>query len=133
MNKSVTSGQATVKRDLVVAPGRRGEAVCPLNALLQSQQPHPNSLSLVCTRQCCACQTTSSSIPALLEAESPLHTLVCFIHQRRGNICQSAITNSFSKDASQKCTTFMNTVRSFKEEQLFNRQGFKKKTMGNRC
>lgn len=80
MNKSVTSGQATVKRDLVVAPGRQGEAVCPLNALLQSQQPHPNSLSLVCRRPRKACRTTSSSILAMLEAESPLCTLVSLIH-----------------------------------------------------
>lgn len=80
MNKSVTSGQATVKRDLVVAPGRQGEAVCPLNALLQSQQPHPNSLSLVCRRLLKACRTTSSSILAMLEAESPLCTLVSLIH-----------------------------------------------------
>lgn len=52
MNNSLTSGQATVKRDLVLAPGRQGEAVCPLNALLQSQQPHANSLSPVCRRLC---------------------------------------------------------------------------------
>lgn len=52
MDNSLTSGQATVKRDLVSAPGRPGEAVCPLNALLPSQQPCANSLSPVCTRFC---------------------------------------------------------------------------------
>lgn len=52
MDNSVTSGKATVKRDLVLAPGRQGEAVCPLNALLQSQQPCANSLSPVCRRLC---------------------------------------------------------------------------------
>ena len=52
MDNSVTSGKATVKRDLVLAPGRQGEAVCPLNALLQSQQPHANSLSPGCRRLC---------------------------------------------------------------------------------
>lgn len=52
MDNSVTSGKVTVKRDLVLAPGRQGEAVCPLNALLQSQQPHANSLSPVCRRLC---------------------------------------------------------------------------------
>ena len=54
INNSLTSGQATVKRDLVLAPGRQGEAVCPLNALLQSQQPLANSLSLVCRTLCSA-------------------------------------------------------------------------------
>lgn len=52
INNSLTSGQATVKRDLVLAPGRQGEAVCPLNALLQSQQPLANSLSLMCRTLC---------------------------------------------------------------------------------
>lgn len=80
MNKSVTSGQATVKRDLVVASGRRGEAVCPLNALLQSQQPHANSLSLVCRRLCPGCQTACSSALTMLEAAAPLCTLVSLAH-----------------------------------------------------
>lgn len=71
MNKSVTSGQVTVKRDLVVAPGRRGEAVCPLKALLQSQQPHANSLSRVCSRLCSACQSACSSTQTMLQAEAP--------------------------------------------------------------
>lgn len=81
MNKSVTSGQVTVKRDLVVAPGRRGEAVCPLKALLQSQQPHANSLSLVCRRLCSACQTACSSTQSMLQAETPWCTLVSSAHQ----------------------------------------------------
>lgn len=80
MNKSVTSGQATVKRDLVVASGRRGEAVCPLNALLQRQQPHANSLSLVCRRLCSGCQTACSSTLTVLEAAAPLCTLVSLAH-----------------------------------------------------
>lgn len=71
MNKSVTSGRVTVKRDLVVAPGRRGEAACPLKALLQSQQPHANSLSRVCSRLCSACQSASSSAHTMLQAEAP--------------------------------------------------------------
>lgn len=110
MNKSVTSGQATVKRDLVVAPGRRGEAVCPLNALLQSQQPHPNSLSLVCRRLCWACQTTSSSIPAMLEAEPFMHSGQ--LNPPDGlNVCQSAITDSLSIGLLKKCITFFNEVK----------------------
>jgi len=52
IDNSVTSGKATVKRDLVFTPARQGEAVCPLNALLQSQQPHANSLSPMYRRQC---------------------------------------------------------------------------------
>lgn len=81
MNKSVTSGQVTVKRDLVVAPGRRGEAVCPLKALLQSQQPHANSLSRVCSRLCSACQSACSSTHTMLQAEAPWCTLVSPAHQ----------------------------------------------------
>lgn len=81
MNKSVTSGQVTVKRDLVVAPGRWGEAVCPLKALLQSQQPHANSLSRVCGRLCSACQCACSSTHTTLQAEAPWCTLVSLAHQ----------------------------------------------------
>lgn len=66
MDYSLTSGRATVKRYLVLAPGRQGEAVCPLNALLQSQQqPHANSFSPVCTRLS-SVAPLSVTLPAIL-------------------------------------------------------------------
>ncbi len=46
MDNSLTSVQTTIKRDLVLPWGRKGEAVCPLNGLLQSQKPCSNSLIL---------------------------------------------------------------------------------------
>lgn len=75
MNKSLMSAQATVKRDLVLAPERQEEAVCPLNALLQSQQPHANSLSPL-LGSVPACHTACYSAHTRLEAAAPLQPLV---------------------------------------------------------
>lgn len=111
INNSLTSGQATVKRDLVLAPGRPGEAVCPLNALLQSQQPHANSLSLVCRRLC-----SVAWLPVRLAAtqhtpcwrQRPLlHTLVSLA---RLSICQSKYAKWYAEQSNAQQTW----VNSFK-------------------
>lgn len=83
MDNLVTSGPVTVKEGFSVAPPRQREAVCPLNALLQSQQPRVNSLSPVCKNLCSVCWL-SVRLPAMhhskLNAAVGLkHCLLCFV------------------------------------------------------
>ncbi len=60
MDNSLTSVQTTIKRDLVLPWGRKGEAVCPLNGLLQSQKPCSNSLIFAQGFRLCDCLSSSA-------------------------------------------------------------------------
>lgn len=60
MDNSLTSVQTTIKRDLVLPRGRKGEAVCPLNGLLQSQKPCSNSLISARGFRLCDCLSSSA-------------------------------------------------------------------------